>query len=97
MPRLERYADILLQYFIIRFLMSSKRFEIVGATHRAPEVSGAFLYEEDLIRKDSRVPLLALADDRLQSKLSLVLPGPSRRSRSIACAGLVVSVGFFAF
>ena len=33
MPRLERYADILLQYFIIRFLMSSKRFEIVGATH----------------------------------------------------------------
>ena len=38
-------------------------------THRAPEVSGAFLYEEDLIRKESRVPLLALADDRLQSKL----------------------------
>ena len=91
MPRLERYADILLQYFIIRFLMSSKRFEIVGATHRAPEVSGAFLYEEDLIRKEGIVSLLALADDRLQSKLSLVLPGPSRRSRSIVSTGLALN------
>ena len=60
-------------------------------THRDTDVSGAFLYEEDLIRKDSRILLLALADDRLQSKLSLVLPGPSRRSRSIVSTGLALN------
>ena len=64
---------------------------------KGPRMCPGLFCMRKINKKRGRVPLLALADDRLQSKLSLVLPGPSRRSRSIACAGLVVSVGFFAF